>query len=236
MTQVAIITGASAGIGAATAERFVQSGFHTINLSRRKSPVAGVENLCGDLSKPATAQALADDVATELRRLNPNHICLIHNAAVMYKDDALHCPEDHMQQSLQLNVAAVNSLNTRILPLMRAGSSVLYVGSTLSEKAVAGTFSYVVTKHAQLGMMRATCQDLMGKGIHTAMICPGFTDTEMLRQHLNHDESIVAAISQMNAFHRLAKPEEIAEMLFWAHNNPVINGTVMHGNLGQKES
>jgi 3-oxoacyl-[acyl-carrier protein] reductase len=72
---------------------------------------------------------------------------------------------------------------------MGPGSSVLYVGSTLSEKAVPGSFSYVVSKHAQLGMMRATCQDLMGTGIHTAMVCPGFTDTEMLRNHLGTTNS-----------------------------------------------
>ena len=43
------------------------------------------------------------------------------------------------------------------------------------------SFSYVVSKHALVGMMRATCQDLAGREIHTACICPGFTDTEMFR-------------------------------------------------------
>ena len=84
-------------------------------------------------------------------------------------------------------------------------------------------------------MMRATCQDLMGKGIHTALVCPGFTDTEMLRQHVGNDTDVIASISQMNSFKRLVNPEEIAEMLFWAHHNPVINGSVMHGHLGQLE-
>ena len=61
-------------------------------------------------------------------------------------------------------------IEAELLPLMPSGSSVLFVGSTLSEKAVKGAFSYVVSKHAQLGMMRATCQDLMGRGIHTALV------------------------------------------------------------------
>ncbi len=130
----------------------------------------------------------------------------------------------------------VNSLNQRLLPLLPRTSSVLYVGSTLAEKAVPGAFSYIVSKHAQLGMMRATCQDLMGSGIHTAMICPGFTDTEMLRAHLGSDPDVAAAVAGMNSFNRLIAPEEIAELIRWAHHNPVINGAVLHANLGQKES
>jgi NAD(P)-dependent dehydrogenase (short-subunit alcohol dehydrogenase family) len=94
----------------------------------------------------------------------------------------------------------------------------------------------VVSKHAQLGMMRATCQDLMGSGIHTALICPGFTDTEMLRTHLGDDPEVEQAIAGMNSFNRLIEPDEIAELIRWAHHNPVINGAVLHANLGQKEN
>jgi NAD(P)-dependent dehydrogenase (short-subunit alcohol dehydrogenase family) len=110
------------------------------------------------------------------------------------------------------------------------------VGSTLSEKAVPNSFSYVLSKHAQLGMMRATCQDLMGRDIHTALVCPGFTDTEMLRTHLGDDPAVERMIAGMNSFNRLIKPAEIAELIRWAHHNPVINGSVLHANLGQKES
>ena len=84
--------------------------------------------------------------------------------------------------------------------------------------------------------MRATCQDLMGSGIHTAMICPGFTDTEMLRTHLGNNREVEAAVASMNSFNRLIDPGEIAELIRWAHYNPVINGAVLHANLGQKES
>jgi 3-oxoacyl-[acyl-carrier protein] reductase len=118
---------------------------------------------------------------------------------------------------------------------MPQGSSVLFVGSTLSEKAVAGAFSYIVSKHAQLGMMRATCQDLMGRGIHTALICPGFTDTSMLREHVGNDETVLQSLGAMNSFGRLVSPAEIADMILWAHQHPVVNGSVMHGNLGQIE-
>lgn len=235
MSKLAIITGASSGIGAAAAARFLEQGFTTINVSRRNCPIEGVENICGDLGDSAAARLVAGDLANEIQRLNPQQVALVHNAALMLKDDTEHCSDEDFANVLQINVAAINTLNRELVPLLKQDSSVLYVGSTLSEKAVPGAFSYVVTKHAQLGMMRATCQDLMGRGIHTALICPGFTDTEMLRSHIGNDPAIMSAISNMNSFHRLIKPEEIAEMIIWAHHNPVINGSVIHGNLGQQE-
>lgn len=235
MTKLAIITGASAGIGAAAATRFVDAGFVTINVSRRACPAAGTENVCGDLSEPVAAREVAGDLANRIGHLNPKEICLVHNAALMLKDDTEHTEDEDLARVMQINVGAINTLNRELIPLMKSGSSVLYIGSTLSEKAVPGAFSYVVSKHAQLGMMRATCQDLMGRHIHTALIAPGFTNTEMLRNHIGNDPEIMAAISSMNSFQRLIEPEEIAEMIVWAHGNPVINGAVMHGNLGQQE-
>jgi len=134
----------------------------------------------------------------------------------------------------EINLVAANSLNYLILPNMKPGSSVIYVGSTLGEKAVANSYSYVVSKHAQIGMMRATCQDLVGRNIHTACICPGFTDTEMLRQHIPAE--FLPEIAKKSAFNRLVEPKEIADTLLWAATSPVINGSVIHANLGQIES
>ena len=98
-----------------------------------------------------------------------------------------------------------------------------------------GAHSYVVSKHAMIGMMRATCQDLAGRGIHTACVCPGFTDTEMLRAHLGEDASVIEAIAGNCTFDRLITPGEIAATLEFAATNPVINGAVIHANLGQVE-
>ena len=232
--KVAIITGASAGIGSATARSFLDAGFAVFNLARRVCPVSGVSNIACDLTSEA-AIASAGDALTEALA-GCTEAALIHNASQMLKDSARHCTSTSLNHVMATNVIAVNSLNQRLLPLLPRTSSVLYVGSTLAEKAVPGAFSYIVSKHAQLGMMRATCQDLMGCGIHTAMICPGFTDTEMLRTHLGDNREVEAAVASMNSFNRLIEPAEIAELIRWAHHNPVINGAVLHANLGQKES
>ncbi len=118
---------------------------------------------------------------------------------------------------------------------MGSGSAIVYVGSTLGEKAVAGSCAYVVSKHALLGLMRATCQDLAGRGIHTACVCPGFTDTEMLRAHVGQDPGILASLARGMTFGRLIEPGEVARTILFCAENPVINGAVIHANLGQVE-
>ena len=233
MSKTAIITGASSGIGAATAHRFIELGHKVINIARRASPVEGVINISADLSTEEGAKRAALEAAESA--VKGESISLVHNASLMLKDTVRECDTADLMRVLAVNVAAVNTLNRELLPLMVAGSSILYVGSTLSEKAVAGAHSYVISKHAQLGQMRATCQDLIGAEIHTAMICPGFTDTEMLKQHLGGDTELMHEIGSQNSFGRLVTPDEIAGVIIWAHQSPVVNGTVIHANLGQME-
>jgi NAD(P)-dependent dehydrogenase (short-subunit alcohol dehydrogenase family) len=231
-----VITGASAGIGLATARRFLAAGFRVVNISRRPCPAQGVVQLTADLGDPASVTAIRaslDAAVTGATRL-----VVIHNAARMLSDTAAFTDDAALRAVFEVNLVAPNTLNGFLLPHMRtanaqSGSAILYVGSTLSEKAVPGSFSYVTSKHALIGMMRATCQDLAGTGIHTACICPGFTDTEMLRDHVPSEA--MGAISAMSAFGRLIDPEEIAATLSWAADSPVINGAVIHANLGQVE-
>jgi len=230
----AIITGASVGIGRATAEAFLAEGFQVYNLSRRPCPVPAVNNLSCDLSSTIAIDDACKTLAAAI--VTCDCVALVHNASQMHKDSASDCDSDSLRHVLETNVVAINTLNRLLLPLLPRGSSVIYVGSTLSEKAVPNSFSYVVSKHAQLGMMRATCQDLMGSGVHTALVCPGFTDTEMLRTHLGNEPGVERAIADMNSFNRLIEPGEIAELIRWTHHNPVVNGAVLHANLGQKES
>ncbi len=232
--KIAIITGASVGIGAAAAARFTDAGYAVTNLSRRVCPVEGVTSIPCDLSDDAAIAAAAAQLQQAVA--DADRVALVHNACQMLKDSAQACPDDHLRRALQTNVIAANTLNRALLPALPRGSSVLYIGSTLSEKAVPGSFSYVVSKHAVIGMMRATCQDLMGSGIHTACICPGFTDTEMLRTHLGNDQALIDSIAALNSFNRLIDPDEIASLICWASENPVINGAVLHAHLGQRES
>jgi 3-oxoacyl-[acyl-carrier protein] reductase len=226
-----VITGASSGIGHATAAAFNAAGYNVINLSRRPCPEAGVSSIACDLSQPNFSQEIAAQLTEHLGGVGET--VLIHNAAILANDSVSTTDSDEFRRILEINLVAPNSLNQLLIPLMAKGSSILYVGSTLGEKAVPNSFSYVTSKHASIGMMRSTCQDLAGTGIHTACINPGFTDTEMLRAHVPAD--VMPQIAAMSAFERLIRPEEIAETLLFAARSPVINGATINANLGQVE-
>ncbi len=226
-----LITGASAGIGASTAKRFLEAGYGVVNLSRRPCPVTGVMHMSCDLSVPGFVEEIADGLTSHLE--SAESVTVVHNAARMARDTAADTDSGSLRNVLEVNVVAANSLNRLCLPFMDAGSAILYVGSTLSEKAVPASYSYVISKHALVGMMRATCQDLAGTGIHTACICPGFTDTEMLRDHVPAEA--LEAVRGVSTFGRLIEPGEIADVILWAAGAPVINGAVIHANLGQVE-
>lgn len=231
--KIAVITGASAGIGFATAQLFLDRHYEVINLSRRPCPDSRVISIQIDLSSPRLATNLKRSLMSQLDLDEPIEIHLIHNAAKLHSDSAVSTDDDTLQAVMQVNVLAANTLNRLLIPHMRAGSSIILIGSTLAEQAVAGAFSYVTSKHALVGMMRALCQDLAGAEVHVSCICPGFTDTEMLRAHIP-DENI-NDVAQLSTFSRLIQPEEIAQTIFWVTQNPVVNGSVIHANLGQKE-
>ncbi|MFP2903774.1 SDR family NAD(P)-dependent oxidoreductase [Pyxidicoccus sp. 3LFB2] len=238
MADWAIITGASRGIGHAAAARFRQQGWGVLNLSRKPCDVPGVVNVGVDLSAPGwearVEQALRDSVGP-VGPVGPvsGRLSLVHNAALYEHDDALSMTAEHFRRVLEVNVVAPAVLNRLVRERLTEGSSILYVGSTLSEKAVRNNASYVTTKHALVGLMRATCQDLVGTRVHTVCICPGFTDTEMLHEHAGGH---LAAIAKMSTFGRLIEPREIADVVWLCATTPVLNGAVLHANLGQIES
>jgi 3-oxoacyl-[acyl-carrier protein] reductase len=228
-----VITGASKGIGFACAKRFCDSGYRAVNLSRSAAPDDRIENHGIDLN--------AGDVEAKLAKLfheilEPGEIIVVHSAASLINDSAVNADTRILSETLNLNVIAAHRVNQAVLGMMQPGSAIIYIGSTLSEKAVANSFSYVTSKHAVVGMMRATCQDLVGTGIHTACVCPGFTDTEMLREHVGNNQEILDSLSSLSTFGRLVEPREIADTIYFAAENPAINGAVIHANLGQIES
>ena len=209
-----------------------EKSYRVINISRSDAAHASIENHNIDLAAPDAADKFAllvDELQID------GHITLVHNAAELKSDSAANTATADFRHTLELNVVAPHILNQILIPKMTQGSGIIYVGSTLSEKAVANTYSYVVSKHALIGMMRSTCQDLANTGIHTACVCPGFTDTEMLRAHVGEDAEIIESLSSLSTFGRLVTPEEIANTIVFAAENPVINGAVIHANLGQVE-
>lgn len=229
-----VVTGASAGIGRAIAARARADGHRVVNLSRRPSPVEGVIDIAVDLADgEAVARAAAQVRALLAEAPGPVH--LVHNAAVV-PDDAITAFDVRVaERAMRLNVITPAELTASLLPVMPAGSSIVFIGSTLSEKGVPGRLSYVTSKHALVGLMRATVQDLFGRRIHAVCICPGFVDTDLLASR-KADPEALQAVLDMVSFGRLLQPEEIADVVAFAAKSPSLNGAVIHANLGQRES
>ncbi len=229
--QIALITGASRGIGLATAQCFQEQGWQVVNLSRQPCQLPEVINLSVDLADPHWQQQ-SGAIRGALK--SATRICLVHNAGILFKDSVDELPEAQLRKTLEVNVVAPALLNQIVLPLMKKDSSIIYVGSTLSTKAAPKTASYVMSKHALLGLMRSTQQDLFGKGITSVCICPGFTDTDMVRELLQGHEANYQMASAMASANRMAEPREIAETIYFCATHPVVDGAVLHANLGQK--
>ena len=224
-----IITGASSGIGLATAEAFAAAGYEVINLSRRPCDLPSAFNINCDLADANAWNGISQSLVS--RTQGSQEICIVHNAAHLAHDTVQNAQPEDLRRTYEINLIAPTILNRALLPGMEPGSSILYIGSTLGEKAVPGSFSYVTSKHATIGMMRATCQDLAGTGIHTVCINPGFTDTEMLRDHIPAD--VMPDIAAMSTFGRLIAPAEIGEAVLFAAQSPVLNGSVINADMGQ---
>ena len=211
---------------------FLADGFRVINVSRRTTSNPNIIDVPCDLSQERQISECAAGLLNDIQQASS--VCLVHNAGYLSGDSAIDVDMAALKRCLAINVIAPSLLNKHLACSLPPSSSIIYIGSTLSEKATAGCFSYITSKHAVAGMMKASTQDLFGRGIHSCCICPGFTETEMLQEHIPEDD-VRLNVGANNGFGRLAEPAEIAQMIVWAHANPIINGSVLHGHLGQKE-
>jgi len=230
-----IVTGASSGIGLAIAERFASLGCRVISVARRRCPVDIVDSLLMDLARPDAVPALLDELRPKLGAA-PGVIHLVHNAAALPHDSATELDHNVLERTLRLNVVTPALLNAALIPHMAKGSSIVFVGSTLSEKGVPRRLSYVTAKHAMLGLMRSTVQDLWGRGINCLCVAPGFVDTGMLRPVLDADPMFEREVVDMVSYGRLIEPEEIAEIVEFATRAPALNGALVNANLGQRQN
>lgn len=224
-----IVTGASRGIGEKTLERFQKEDWEIINISRTASAIPSVTQIQLDLADLAAINT-HKNVLQEVIPEN-SQICLVHNAA-FYKPDKVDTLQfADVERTFNVNIFAAMLLNQMFIPLMLPDSVIIYIGTTLSTKGVPGSASYSISKHAQVGLMRATCQDLMPKKIRSLCICPGLVNTRLLHETMSQ-ELLTHLLNTQVMGQRLIEPQEIANIIYFCATNPAINGEVIHANLG----
>lgn len=234
-----IVTGGGSGIGAAVARRAAQEGWAVLNLSRSgmREPLspeerARIESVQVDLVRDWRQSALAFTQTTLKRHTRlARRIVLVHNAAFSFNDTTQAPRIAEMSALLELSTLIPARLNELVIPRMQRGSSIIYVGSTLSHRGVSGSLSYVTAKHALLGLARATAKDLYGTGIHALCVCPGPTDTPMLSGLYGEERHRM--FEPLMSEGRLATPEEIARVVLFAAKSPQMNGALIDAAFGE---
>jgi NADP-dependent 3-hydroxy acid dehydrogenase YdfG len=230
MNNFLVITGGSRGIGEKTIAYFLQEGWKAINLSRTPCQLPGVDNIQVDLLEPEQIEEITSTLQSKLK--GADNIALVHNAAFYKRDTIDALPIAQLQQTLMVNVVAAITLNQMVIPVMPPKSSIIYIGTTLAEKAVPGSASYTVSKHAIVGLMKATCQDLAGRQIRSCLVNPGLVDTQLLKDTMDK-ETLTFLLDTQVIGKRLIAPEEIAKVIYFCATNEVINGSIIRANLGQ---
>jgi NAD(P)-dependent dehydrogenase (short-subunit alcohol dehydrogenase family) len=223
--QVALVTGASAGMGQAAARAFAEAGASTVLVDIDASAVhAATDELAGegrdvlalvaDVGDEAqVASVIATTVATygRLDAAFNNAGIMIGSAQTADTDNAV------FERVMGVNVRGVwNCLKHELRHMRTQRSGAIVNNSSIAGLTGSATRSaYSATKHAVLGLTKSTALETGGQGIRVNAVCPGTIATPMVDRmitagDLDHDASIAAS-----AIPRLGRPEEIAAAVLW---------------------
>ncbi|MEY4706986.1 MAG: hypothetical protein RJB58_709 [Pseudomonadota bacterium] len=223
--KIALITGAAAGIGRATAELFAAQGARLIVTDR---DVKGLDGLQGDkrpldVTDAAAIKALAADVG----RLDILFNCagFVENGTILDNDDA------QWEKSFDINVYAMARMIRAFLPAMieGGGGSIINVASVAgSIKGVPNRCIYGASKAAVIGLTKSVAIDFVTKGIRCNTVCPGTVDSPSLQQRLKDTGDYDAARKAFTArqpMGRLGTAEEIASIVLWLASDDSVFAT-----------
>ena len=201
-TQRALVTGASAGIGAAFVRRLAGKGYRLTLVARDRArldalaqEIGGAEVLIADLANDAQRRQIETHLATA-----PAYDLVINNAGFGTMGNFAGLDVEREEQEVQLNVVALMRLTRAALPSMIAAGR----GAIINVSSVAGfqpgpkTATYSATKAFVTSFTESLSEELRGTGVQVQALCPGFTQTEFqARAHI--DASAVPSIAWMTA-------------------------------------
>lgn len=213
--RVAVVTGASSGLGVAFAEALAEAGADVALGARRADRLEDTRRLVEaagrralavrtDVADPADCQALVDATVAELGRLD----ILVNNAGVDVMAPALGQPPQDFTRVIDINLNGCAWMAQAAARVMQPGSSIINVSSVLAFKSArAPQAAYSAAKAGLMGLTRDLAQQWTGRrGIRVNALAPGFVATELVAEFA---EGIAATVRQIPSG-RLGEPEELA--------------------------
>jgi short-subunit dehydrogenase len=188
--ETALITGASGGIGLALAEMLARRDFDLVVVARRQRELEQLAEQChgrhGAKVSVLPMDLLEPDASSELlRQLDERHLrvdLLVNNAGLMDMGPFIEIDVERHERLLQLNVVSLVSITRRLLPAMidRGHGRILNVASTSAFQPVPSLALYAASKALVLSLSESLSEELKGTGVSVTVLCPGFTETDML--------------------------------------------------------
>lgn len=217
--KVAIVTGASRGIGKAIAQIFVDQGATVCftymssaekakaledELSAKGGTVKGFKSDAGDFD---AAQKLIDDVVAEFGRID----ILINNAGITRDNLLMRMSEEQWDEIMAVNLKSVFNLTKAVLkPMLKArAGSIINMSSVVGVKGNAGQANYAAAKAGVLGFTKSIALELGSRNIRCNAIAPGFIETEMTGAL---DEKTVQGWREAIPLKRGGTPEDVANL------------------------
>ena len=211
----AVVTGASSGIGAATALTLTREGALVVGGARRvdriPSPITGLEL---DVTDPASCERFVEEAVAELGGID-----ILVNAAglALGRDLFDDSTEEDEHTVMETNVNGLIRMTRLCLTHLRDGGHIVNLGSVAGRQAYEKGSLYVTSKFAVRGFTYALREDLLGRPIHITTVDPGLVETDFSRVRFRGDEETANKVYQgVEAM----QPEDIAECVLFAVTRP----------------
>ncbi len=223
--RVAVVTGASRGIGRAIALRLAKDGRHVVLIARSEGPLndlkATIEMGGGsasvkaaDISDAAAFGKVIDAVAEEHKRLD----ILVNNAGITKDGLILRMSDEDWTSVIQTNLtSAFVAIRSAARSMMRGKfGRIVNIASTSGVVGNAGQANYAAAKAGLIGLTKTVAKELGGKGITANVIAPGFIETDMTA---NLPVEIKEGITKLMAIKRLGQVDDIASAVAYVSSD-----------------
>lgn len=227
--KVAAVTGASSGIGAATARALAGAGAAVALGARRedrlKALAAEIETgggkalaLPGDLADETGARDFVEQTRARLGRLD----ILVNNAGVMLLGPVDGADPEDWRRMIDINLLGLLYCTHAALPLMRegGGGDVVNVSSVAGRVPRAGAAVYNLTKHGVTAFSEALRQEAVYANIRVICVEPGFVETELLAHNEKNPGVMEAAAKMRESIDKVLESEDIARAVLYAVTQP----------------